>query len=1130
MQPSTRRPNRGLLHAIGLLALCAVIAPTANAQLIQGGIDGLVTDTTDAAIVGAEVSIMNEATGQVRETATGAAGTYTFPTVNTGTYSVTIRSDGFQASITTGVVVSQNKVTRVDASLEIGQITETVTVEASAATLQTDRAEVRQEVTETTLRNVPVPLGRNYQMLFVTLPGFSPPQNAHSVPTNPTRAVRFSVNGTSRSNNNTRIDGASSTNIWVPHMTGYNPALESIETVNVVTNSFDAEQGLAGGAAINLQIKSGGNQVHGSAFEYHMDQHLKAYPFFSDRTSAKPKLINNQFGGTIGGPIKRNKWFYFVSYEGTYESQYAQRFITMPTQAMRFGDLRGTGVVANPSIVYDPLTGIQDQFHDDYARDRSPFPDNVIPRSRIDPGVAAMIHDSAFPSPNQTGVGSLGLDQNYKADGSTTFFRDTVDAKTNFNLSDSTTGFIRFSLLDYRMSNGQTLGQFGGNRLHPTNSNPGTGFGNTYSGTISLTHVVTPTFLIDGYYGYTLVDTNVEQQRLEENLGWTVLGIPGLQSNRFIDGGWPRLRIDDFEGLGMSNSFQPYYRSDPQNQFVFNANWTRGTHNIRFGTDIYLQDLDHNQPEFSGGTGAASGEFRFRRNTTRLRGGPSANDFNSQASWLLGLPQNAGKIWQFDENGYFTRTRLLSFYVRDRWNVTPKLTLSYGVRYEIYPFPTRATRGLERFDFDNNKIWACGVGAIPTDCGIDIGKNNVVPRVGFAYRTDDNTVLRVGYGITVDPFNWARPLRTNFPIMAKDGPVAGDSYGFATTLRQGIEVINEPALGNGVLDLPLNTVVRTMDTDNLTRGYIQSWNFTLERRFGDWIATAGYVATRSVNQLAGLDQNWGGIGEGAAGRQLFKRYGRTTTTQLFGSLGTAKYDSLQTKLQRRFANGFQMNLAYTWAHGRGYTDEDSGDGPAFFRIPSYYHRTYGDLNQDIRQNFQMTAIYETPFGRGKRFLTDSPLGMILGGWQLNGLVSAYTGTPFSVQADNGDLDASGSSQIADCLSEPNYVKAGANQVWIDPGAFAQPTGLRFGTCGPNSVRGPGLFNLDLGVFRKFQITEKMELQFRAEGFNMTNTPHFERPNSRNVNSSSFMILNRIRNTGREGIDERFFRIGLRLGW
>ena len=1117
----------GLAVAAAALAILLGSALPASAQLIQGAIDGLVTDTTDAAIVGAEVQLSNEATGEVRSTTTGASGNYSFPTINTGTYTVTVRSEGFQAFTTTGITVTQNNLTRVDAKLEIGQITETVTVEAAAATLQTDRAEVRQEVNETALKNVPIPLGRNYQMLFLTLPGFSPPQNAHSVPTNPSRAVRFSVNGTSRSNNNTRIDGASSTNIWVPHMTGYNPALESIETVNVVTNSFDAEQGLAGGAAINLQIKSGTNDVHGSAFEYHMNQHLKAYPYFSDRTQAKPKLINNQFGGTIGGPIKRNKWFYFLSYEGTRESQFAQRLIDLPTEAMRFGDLSGAPA---DMPVYDPLTGIQNQDASGYARDRTPFANNMIPADRIDRGVKAMVQDSAFPNPNLTGRGNLGLTQNYYANGSTTFFRDTLDAKTNFNLTDKTTGFIRFSMLDYRMLNAQTLGQFGGNRLHPTNSNPGTGFGNTYSGTISFTHVFSPTFIVDGYYGYTLVDTNVEQERLDENLGWTVMQIPGLQSDRKIDGGWPRLTIDGFERMGMSNSFQPYYRSDPQNQIVLNGNWTKGTHNIRFGTDLYFQDLDHNQPEFSGGYGAASGEFRFRQNTTRLRGGPSTTDYNAWASFLLGAPREAGKIWQFNDNGYFTRTRLLSFYARDRWNVTPRLTLSYGVRYEVYPFPTRQSRGLERYDFDNNKMWACGVGDIPTDCGIGIGKHNIVPRIGIAYRADDNTVIRAGYGITVDPFNWARPLRTNYPIMAKDGPVAGDSYGFATTLRDGLEVIREPDLGNGILDIPGNTNLNTMDTNNLTRGYIQSWNFTVERRFGDWILSSGYVATRSVNQLARLEQNWGFIGEGASGQQLRRKFGRAGQTRLHGSLGTAKYDSLQTKLTRNFSKGLQMTVAHTWAHGRGFTNEDSGAGQRTFAIPWMYDRMYSDLGQDIRHNFQTTMVYDLPFGKGKAMLTDGPGAAILGGWQINGLFSAYTGTPFNATAPSGDLNANQSGQVADCISEPNYVKRGSNDIWIDPSAFAEPMGVRFGTCGLNNLRGPGLLNLDLGIFRKFQITEKLQLQFRAEAFNISNTPHFERPNSRSVTSGSFMLLNRIRNTGREGIDERFFRIGFRLGW
>ena len=290
------------------------------------------------------------------------------------------------------------------------------------------------------------------------------------------------------------------------------------------------------------------------------------------------------------------------------------------------------------------------------------------------------------------------------------------------------------------------------------------------------------------------------------------------------------------------------------------------------------------------------------------------------------------------------------------------------------------------------------------------------------------------------------------------------------------------------------------------------------------------MATRSVNQLAGLEQNWAPLGTNNAGRVLNQKFGRTAATTLFGSLGTAKYDSLQTKLERRFSNGVQMNFAYTWAHGRGYAGEDSGSGPAFFRTPTEYGRLYADLNQDIRQNFQFTGIYKLPFGKGKKFLNSGPAAAILGGWQINNLLSLYTGTPFTVQGNDGDLDAPPSSQIANCIAEPNKLDAVTNGLLYDPSAFAQPTGTRFGTCGINQLRGPGLLNLDMGILRKFDVNERVSIQFRAEAFNVGNTPHFERPNSRNVNSGSFMLLNRIRNTGREGIDERLFRLGLRIGF
>jgi hypothetical protein len=1132
-----------LYGALALVLASACISPSSiYAQLLQGVVEGNVTDASGAAVPGAQVTVTNEQTGQSRSGETNEVGAYSFPTVSVGLYSVRVSMDGFQTAQQTGIDVRPNAVTRVNINLQVGQVSETVTVEAIAATLQTDRAEVRQEVTEQQLKNLPVPLGRNYQMLFVTLPGFSPPQNGHSVPTNPSRSVQFSVNGTSRSNNNTRIDGASTTNIWVPHMTGYNPALEAIEQVNVVTNSFDAEQGLAGGAAINLTIKSGTNDIHGSAFEYHANQHQMAYPFFSDRRSAKPKFIYNQFGGTIGGPIKKNKLFYFLSYEGTREAQFAQRIVNVPSAAMKQGDLSGvyTWNTCNPANtglggtndcgIYDPLTG------DSNGRGRSLFPNQTIPQARIDSGVQKIVGDSRYPNPNLPGSGNFGLTNNFYGNGSTTFFRDTIDSKVNWNVNDKLTAFVRFSMLDYRMQNDQVFGEFGGIYLHPTNSNPGYGFGKTYSGTASITYVANPNLVFDAYYGYTLVDTNVEQTQLDENVGWTMLGIPGLQSSRRIDGGWPQLTIGGFQQLGISNNFQPYFRNDPQNQYVVNGNWTKGSHNVRFGADFYNQDLNHNQPEFAGAIGGASGRLDFQQGPTRNRGAAAAQDsrgtdFNSFASFLLGQASQAGKIWQFNEDGYTTRTQYYSAYLRDRWQVNPRLTFNYGVRAEFFPFPTRADRGVERYDFDTNQMLICGVGPTPKDCGVTVGRSQVLPRAGLAFRATDSFVVRAGYGITSDPFNWARPLRTNYPIMFVQNLPAPNAWVAATTMRTGLPVITEPDISSGVLNQPLNAAVNTIENNNAVRGYIQSWNLTLEKRIGSWIGSTGYVATRSVNQLAALEQNWGWIGEGTAGAQMNRRFpGRTVGTVLHGSLGTPKYDSLQSKLERRFSNGYQVNFAYTWAHARGFTGEDSGAGTNTFRVPWLYNRMYGRLSQDIRHNFQFSSIAESPFGKGKRYFAQGGVaGLILGGWQFNHLLSWYSGQPFTVTSAN-DISAANSGQVADCIGTPQKLGFhGDEGKFYDISAFDRPPSTRFGTCGINNLSGAPLFNLDLGLFRKFQVTERFNMQFRAELFNSTNTPHFNTPNG-NVTSGDFMKLTSIKNTGREGIDQRFFRFGLRLGW
>src|SRR5262245_14319952 len=371
-----------------VVTLTGAHVPPAGAQVLYGSIVGNVHDSTGAILPGATVTILHEETRLTREAITDGAGGYTFTAVPSGTYVVKVSLVGFRTFTRPSVPVTLNTVTRVDAALSVGEIAETVMVVGESPLLQTDRAEVRAELKERDLRELPVPIGRNYQRLFKVLPGITPPEDAHSIPSNPSRALVFNVNGSSRSSNNTRIDGVSTTNVWLPHVAAYVPALESLEAVNVVTNSFDAEQGLAGGSAINVQVKSGTNRLSGSAFEYHTNEAMRAKNYFDPPDSEKGKWRYNQFGGTVGGPVVRNKFFYFASYEGTRDTRNASVTVSVPTEPLRRGDL---SVAPNP--IYDPATGNAD------GTGRTPFPGNIIPPGRIDPIAQKII--ALLPLPNR---------------------------------------------------------------------------------------------------------------------------------------------------------------------------------------------------------------------------------------------------------------------------------------------------------------------------------------------------------------------------------------------------------------------------------------------------------------------------------------------------------------------------------------------------------------------------------------------------------------------------------------------------------------------------------------------------------------------------------------------------------
>ncbi len=721
----------------GVLVVCvaSLLAVSARAQVLYGSLVGNVTDQTGSAAPGATVTVLNASTNFSRSTTTDEAGAYSISALPPGVYKVRISLAGFQEQVASDVSITLNNVTRVDGRLQLGAVQETVSVTAEAVPqLQGERAEVRAEITAHKLQNLPVAQGRNFQALFRTIPGIAlarPPNNSAS---NPSQSYQFNSNGASASINNTRVDGASSTNIWLPQLNlAYVPALESIEAVNIVTNSFDAEQGLAGGAAVSVQIRSGTNQLHGSAFLYHDNSALRARNFFLPADQGKSKMVYNQGGGTIGGPIKRNKLFYFASFERTSDRQSASLLTSVPTADVRAGDFSRYS-----AVLYDPATGAANGFG------RTQFPGNRIPLERQDPiarKLAAM-----YALPNQP-AGGNGQIRNFFISAPFIFDRWTLDTKVNWIASSNVNLFSRYSILDFTMDSPTAFGPevegpgLSGSRV----GSPGLSFGKTHNISTGVNWVLSPRLLMDANYGFVRQGTNAEHTGIVKNLGLE-LGIPGTNGPEPFYGGMPRFDVGGYAWLGVTNHYMPYYRTDDQHQIVANFTYTKEKHEIRWGMDVYEQGMNHLQPEFVGGADrGARGRFNFGTGPTRncvtsncSTLSPADNELNSFGTFLLGLPTQLGKNHS-TEWPFTTRNWQYSMYVRDRWRVTRNLTFSIGTRWEYFPVPTRANRGFERYNPDTNKMEIGGVGSVPTDLGVEVSKTMFAPRAGLATASATNS-------------------------------------------------------------------------------------------------------------------------------------------------------------------------------------------------------------------------------------------------------------------------------------------------------------------------------------------------------------------------------------------------------
>jgi Carboxypeptidase regulatory-like domain/TonB dependent receptor-like, beta-barrel len=1118
------------LIPLALLLLVALATPRGvDAQVLYGSLTGNVTDPTGAAVAGAKVEALNIGTGVSTSIVTDERGAYIFSSLQAGLYKVTITSANFKALAQENVRIESNTIRRLDAQLQVGDVTAVVQVAATADALQTERADVNFVQPARQINDLPLTgsVGRNYQSLTALVPGAVSMGEQNSAAGSPQRSISFNVNGVSRLQNSTRIDGSSVAYPWLPTNTAYVPTAESIQEVNIVTNSFDAEQGLAGGAAINVITKSGTNAFHGVGWVYDTNSATQARSFFQT-TPQVPKNILVQWGYAAGGPIIKNKLFFFTDLERTTQRQFArvQTFSIAPMSLRP--DAQGNVVFPTAAnggaTIYDPASS------PDPAQ-RTPFANNTIPANRID--LAALELIRRLPQPTRA-----GFVDNFTPIGVAEFNRLNIDNKINYNAGGKLTAFGRYSISPTDIFEPQILGDAGGDALNGGQNGSAPGRVQVFGA--GVTYTFTPYLLMDVNAGYTRQRLGAENVDLGTNFGLDVLKIPGTNGPDRLQGGIPSFQIGGFANLGNANTGNPFLFRDNQYVLAANLSWIKGPHGIRFGVDYQNQQINHFQPQ--GGTfQTVRGTFQFNGNSTRLQNGPTPADtrFNSWADFLLGLPSGAGKVDQLrNPNSIYMQSYAL--YARDHWQATRNLTLNYGLRWERYPFPDKDNTGINRFDPLTGNVLTGGLSGVPRDTGASSGPGQFLPRFGIAYRFKEKTVIRAGYGQSADP----RPFidfRNAFPVVNAFAMPQINNNPFipVTTFRQGlINTSVPPDLTQGIIKLPSNTGTTTYPDDQ-QRKYIQSWNLTVERELPlRFTGQIGYVGTRAVGQMGFININAAAPGTGNAGRAL-ANLGLTADINMILPYMTTTYDAMQVSFKRRLS-GSTFGGAYTFSKAINFADNDANPRIQFYPAA---RQNRGVAGYDRTHNLQLYGFWELPFGRGKQFASEGILSKIVGGFQVGGVLSAMSGTPFNVvQGNANNLNAPGSGQMPD-LVKPNVqifddglkgaLPTGGDPTryqYFDRTAFAAvniPAGQpqRFGTAGRNILRGPGFFNTDLSVFRTIGITEGINLQFRAEALNALNHPNFGNPGADVSNQGQFGFI-----TTLVGQPSRIFRLGARVSF
>lgn len=1006
------------------------------------------------------VTVRNLDTGAVRTVQTTDVGYYVFSDLPIGNYEVSVEASGFKHYVASNLKLLVDLTMRVDIKLEVGNVTQEVDVTSQAPVIATDQSSLGEVMQNKEVVQLPLN-GRNFLEVANLAAG-----STQGSPNYTNRFRSFGTvmtsNGGRGDQNNFLMDGVDNT-AYIINTPLVEPSIDAIEEIKVQTANYTADMGQAAGAVINIATKAGTNQFHGTLYEFLRNDVFDAKNYFA---TTKPPLRQNQFGGSVGGPILKNRLFFFFNYEGFRQAVSAPYFYLVPTPAMRAGDFSGSWAGSPLPTLYDPLSL-------DASGNRLPFPNNVIPSDRISPIASGFL--GYMPDPNSTNPAG-----NYEANFSTPATRTQFNSRVDYAINSKDSVMVRDSYWNAYLD--QHYLNFEGDYWHWKPRNAVAGW----------THVYTPNILQEVRAGYSRYNEIVSAPYATSDFNGK-LGLPEFP----IDTGsyFPAISMNNMDpGFGAD---QPSIRIENHFQAQYHLNIVHGRNTLKFGADLLRYQAKD-------GFVYNMGIYTFGGGFTAPIGQTYTNGFGD---FLLGFPSNQliqdPVGWDYER---MRNTRVQSF-VQDDIRMSSNFTLNVGLRWDWYgPWKDKNNR-IQHFDFaSGEEVYPTSLHlpyALPfpyrTDPNytalLNAADRQFGPRIGFAYRPfgNDRTVVEAAYGLF-----WALP----------SGYFTGSQFAYGAGLSlvasQSASTTIAPALewGNfGDLTNPLNFVLPgTLTIDPKTKNpYVSQWNIGVDHQvMNNTALKVMYVGSKTTH----LD---GSIPGNLAFPPQPGNYLPRLTYPVFGQIiyqfseFWSNYNALQLSLERRFSQGLMFTSNYTWSKCL----DNKSDIHSEFGVENPYNLAAeaGRCEQDVKYRFTTSLVYQLPV-----HVDQALLRPLVEGWQASGVINFQSGFPFPIQAnDLSNVGAPG--QIA---MRANYVGGSLTlpsgqrnpRKWFNTAAFAQPAPYTFGNTGRNIIDGPGFNNFDLSLMKVFSITEQAKLQFRAEAFNLFNHPYFALPNS-NVSSPSF---------------------------